>query len=108
MAHKIEALTKGGRVYTLMSAAPDPITGRRDFKYIGLRDGWRWRAFKSKKEWAAAVDMEPDFFPLTPVVSQQQRDAMDAQFLSEYAGDRLLGELSRAIARQRRAGPPAE
>lgn len=103
MAHKTEALAKGGRVYTIINHHTERHDPLRWAKYIGFRDGVRWRAFRSKKEFREAVDMEPDFFPSTPV-TEQYVNAMHAQFLSEYAGEQTLRELQLALAKQKREG----
>jgi hypothetical protein len=101
MATPITALSKGGHVYTIINYRGDKLPGVR-WKFIGFKDGQRWGAFTSKKEWAKAVDMEPDDVPC-PQVTPQYIATLHAEMLSTQEGGRILKSLQDAAKRQRMA-----
>lgn len=103
MATKIEALSRGGHVYTITPYRGDKIPGAR-WKYIGFKDGQRWGAFVSKKEWQQAVELESDFVAC-PALTDQYVKALHAEMLSTWEGARLLKELQAALRASSSASP---
>jgi len=102
MARKTYALAKGGHVYTVVQHHPEAWEGPRAPRYIGFKDGNRWGAFRSKKEFEQAVDMEPDFLQLDKqAITDQMMWAMVEERLSTWRGNQMAEELLRSQARRR-------
>lgn len=99
MATKTYALSKGGHVYTMHPYRGDKIPGCR-WKYIGFKDGQRWGAFVSKKEFEAAVDREPDFIA-APEFSEHYVNVLHAEMLSTWKGGELLDNIVKACKKQK-------
>lgn len=86
------AFMRGGRIYTIMPLPKDPITGRKPFfKYRGYMDGVPCGAFRSKKEFEAFVESEPNEFLDTK--QEHVRASLEAQCKSENEGRWILKRL---------------
>lgn len=84
--HKVYALMKGGRIYTLRPLPSGSVTG---FKWMGFCDGNRCGFFKTKKDFEQFVASEPEAGPLGP-----HADAtFKAEAWSTYDGAKLLRQL---------------
>lgn len=96
MAKPGYALMKGGRIYTLKPTAPDPLTrGKPRFAWQGYCDGVPCGFFKTKADFEAFVDREPEYLGLIgPHASAVSR----AETWSTYEGHQIL----QALVNQRR------
>lgn len=79
------AILRNNVMYTLRPAFPN--AGK--FKWHGYIDGEPWRFFRTKKDFKAAILMEPSPPPMGPHTSAVFR----AEFWSTHEGNEILRKL---------------
>jgi hypothetical protein len=101
---QVEALMRGGRIYTLHPYHGDPLRSRNDlkgpWKYVGFCDGQHWGLFRSKKQFRERVEMEPEHTEWEmrgPHADATNRAVQD----SEWDGTYLLHKFLESVRRRK-------